>query len=103
MTAAGLAGGSLADEGGGMLAAVVEDLRRIPGVQTMTAINPAWPQELGHVCVRIPQGAEESTFKRLAQEADLSLVIAPEFEDLLSTRCRWVLEAGGRLLGSSLE
>jgi predicted ATP-grasp superfamily ATP-dependent carboligase len=38
----------------------------------------------------------------LAAAAHHTLVIAPEFNEILSTRCRWVLESGGRLLGPSL-
>jgi hypothetical protein len=39
----------------------------------------------------------------LAAAADWSLVIAPEFDDILLQRCRWVEEEGGRLLGPSSE
>jgi predicted ATP-grasp superfamily ATP-dependent carboligase len=49
--------------------------------------------------VHLEEGDEESSFKRLAAGADFTLVIAPEFNDLLLERCQWVLEAGGRVLG----
>jgi predicted ATP-grasp superfamily ATP-dependent carboligase len=54
------------------------------------------------VCHRIPLGAEPASFRELARTADYTLVIAPEFDDLLLTRCRWVKEVNGRLLGPSL-
>src|SRR5262249_25526260 len=46
---------------------------------------------------------EEPAFRRLAQQCDWSLVIAPESHHILEERCRWVREAGGRLLGPSVE
>src|SRR5262249_60505028 len=48
-------------------------------------------------------GGEETAVRDLAAAADGSLVIAPEFDDILRGRCRWVEEAGGRLLGPSSE
>jgi predicted ATP-grasp superfamily ATP-dependent carboligase len=79
---------SLRAEGRAMLAAVLEDLNRVPGVETITlrCLNGA--------------DAERSAFHALSA-ADLTLVIAPEFDGLLVERCRWVLQAGGRLLGPS--
>ena len=41
-------------------------------------------------------------FPRAARSADCSVIIAPEFDGLLAMRCRWVAEAGGRLLGPDL-
>jgi predicted ATP-grasp superfamily ATP-dependent carboligase len=78
---------SLRAEGRAMLAAVLEDLNRVPGVETVT--------------LRRLDGADadRSAFHDLAADADATLVIAPEFDGLLAERCRWVLQAGGRLLG----
>lgn len=67
-----------------MLTAVLHDFARVPGVEPLT----------------VPDD-EPSAFGRLAACADYTLVIAPEFDGLLARRCRWVLEAGGRLLGPS--
>jgi predicted ATP-grasp superfamily ATP-dependent carboligase len=67
-----------------MLSAVVADFARLHGVQVRT----------------LHDGSEEP-FRRLAAEADYTLVIAPECDGILETRCRWVEEAGGRLLGPS--
>ncbi len=77
-----------------MLSAVLDDLKRVEDVSTVTLLA-------GEVC---PCGPDErSLFRELAAGADWSLVIAPEFDGILARRCRWVLEAGGRLLGPSPE
>ncbi len=75
---------SLHAEGRAMLAAVLDDFRRVPGVEPVTL--PA---------------DEELAFRDLARASDATLLIAPEFDDILYHRCRWAEEAGGRLLGPS--
>ncbi|MFN4260451.1 MAG: ATP-grasp domain-containing protein [Gemmataceae bacterium] len=40
-----------------------------------------------------------TTFHAASYRADVSLLIAPECDDILATRCQWIEEAGGRLLG----
>lgn len=45
--------------------------------------------------------SERQCFNRLAAECDATLIIAPEFRGILTERCRWVEQAGGRLLGPS--
>lgn len=72
-----------------MLSAVLEDLARCPGVRVSTL-----PEQ---------SGGDEDAFRTLAAAADWTLVVAPEFDGILAERCRWVQEAGGRLLGSSLS
>lgn len=92
---------SLRTEGWAMLAAVLDDFARLPGVEARTLLTappagtPAWTWQL------IRPGAAEAAFHAEARAADFMLVIAPEFDDILETRCRWVEEAGGRLLGPS--
>jgi len=76
------AAASLRAEGAAMLAAVLADLARVPGVNVVTL-----PDE------------DESAFCRFAAASDWTLVIAPETGGVLAERCRWVEEAGGRLLG----
>src|SRR5262245_16073857 len=51
------------------------------------------------VCKLYAAADDAAEFRRLAAWADFTLVIAPEFDGLLDRRCRWVAEAGGRLLG----
>lgn len=94
---------SLRAEGRAMLSAVVEDFGNIPGVRCTTLLGPDGGADLGHSCRRLPSGGEEAVFRDLAATCDYFLVIAPEFDDLLLTRSRWVLEAGGKLLGSNPE
>jgi predicted ATP-grasp superfamily ATP-dependent carboligase len=79
------AGGSLHSEGRAMLAAVLDDLRPIPGAEVMTP----------------PAGDERAALREAARSSDHVLLIAPEFDGLLAERCHWVEEAGGRLLGPS--
>jgi predicted ATP-grasp superfamily ATP-dependent carboligase len=94
---------SLRAEGRAMLSAVSQDFARLPGVKACNllasglgfTVSDAHPNYLDH--------DEESTFRLLAAQADFTLVIAPETNDLLLTRCRWVLDAGGRLLGPGPE
>jgi predicted ATP-grasp superfamily ATP-dependent carboligase len=84
-TAASTPGDSLAVEGRAMLAAVLDDFRCIPGIETVT----------------LPAGDEPKAFRELARTSDYTLLIAPEFDGLLAERCAWVEEVGGRLLGPS--
>jgi hypothetical protein len=98
--------GSLQTEGWAMLSAVLEDFGHCRGVETLTLLDPrlarftnTWP-----LCI-VPHfsrtAPEEDAFRALAVSADFSLVIAPEFDDILLRRCRWVEAEGGRLLGPS--
>jgi predicted ATP-grasp superfamily ATP-dependent carboligase len=97
---------ALQAEGQAMLSAVLQDLSRVPGVETLTLFDPAllpvvrgWP-----VNISLPLAQpdmEELAFRELARAAQCSLVIAPECDGLLAERCRWVEEEGGRLLGPS--
>lgn len=91
-------------EGWAMLSAVLDDLRRLPGCESVTLLSEgcraAHPDVPGQV---IRPAEEESTFRALASTCDYTLVIAPECDGLLETRLRWVEEAGGRSLGSTVE
>src|SRR6516165_9709876 len=87
--------GSLAAEGLAMLRAVLEDFSRLPGVDLLTIARP----ELAATLAAIPQSTiisndDRESFCRLAQAADGTLIIAPEFDNILLTRCRCVEEAG---------
>jgi tyramine---L-glutamate ligase len=104
ISGAGPAREALRAEGQAMLAAVLEDFNRIEGVAATTLLAPdvlsRFPAHQVHLA---DGGNEERVFRRLAREADYTLVIAPECQDLLGTWCRWVQEAGGRLLGPDPE
>ncbi len=96
--------GSLEVEGRALLSAVVDDFSRIVGVE----VDTTWDSRLGTppfrgartLCVDSPE-QELRTFRRLAAHCDATLVIAPEFQGILSKRCRIVEDVGGRLLGPS--
>jgi predicted ATP-grasp superfamily ATP-dependent carboligase len=91
---------SLQAEGWAMLSALLEDFNRVPGVETVTLLETGSSRQAAGSVYRVSQD-HEKTFCELAHGASFTLVIAPEFDDILLTRCRWVEEAGGRLLGSS--
>jgi predicted ATP-grasp superfamily ATP-dependent carboligase len=90
---------SLQAEGRAMLATVTEDLASCEGVQVITLIDERLPEQFSRRCYHVSGDDEAERFRQLAADADFTLVIAPEFDSLLARRARWVLEAGGRLLG----
>jgi predicted ATP-grasp superfamily ATP-dependent carboligase len=92
---------SLRNEGQAMLAAVLADFERIDGVRTSTLLADDCHWTFGRVCERTGRD-EYQAFVRLAGAADYTLVIAPEFDALLETRCQWAREAGGRTLNGTL-
>lgn len=77
---------SLRAEGEAMLSAVLDDFQRVPSIEAFTIRDAA---------------NEQIAFRHAARTAEWSLIIAPEFQDLLLTRCRWAWEAGSKLLGPS--
>jgi predicted ATP-grasp superfamily ATP-dependent carboligase len=92
--------GSLHTEGRAMLSAALEDFGRLPGVEVVTLVrDPGLPLP-ECVAVRLAGAEEETSFRDLTAAADYSLIIAPEFDDLLASRCRRV-EESGRLLSPS--
>jgi len=87
-----------------MLAAVLEDLSRVPSIQPVTMLDRACQRRpSGTIAGLVGAGEEAGLFRELARGCDFTLVIAPEFDDLLYDRCRWVEEEGRRLLGPSPE
>lgn len=95
------AAAALQAEGWAMLAAVLEDFGRLPGVGVATLVHATFEAPTPPSCRVVRTGPEEATFRELAAASDFTLVIAPELDDLLLTRCCWVAESGGRLLGPS--
>jgi predicted ATP-grasp superfamily ATP-dependent carboligase len=86
-----------------MLSALVDDLSRIPGIEVISLLDQRqFPNNPGPAFRSVDSDTEERLFRELAAKADFTLVIAPEFDDILAQRCQWVEESGGRLLGPSL-
>ena len=100
---------SLQSEGWAMLSAALEDFARLPGLETLSLLSDHPPSRgaslpfLRSTTAPIHPQEFQAAFRDLASNADGTLVIAPEFDDLLYERCRWVEKAGGRLLGPSSE
>ncbi|MFT4557769.1 MAG: ATP-grasp domain-containing protein [Planctomycetales bacterium] len=99
---------SLAIEGRAMLAALVEDLLRLPGVEVATT----WDERLGSFplgpvsTLSVTQISsphdERQAFERLCEQSDAAFVIAPEFHDILADRVR-TASARTRLVGCDFE
>jgi predicted ATP-grasp superfamily ATP-dependent carboligase len=99
---------SLRAEGQAMLTAAMADLAACPGVEVVSLVEPGLVDTLraaapGAEVHAVGADGVEALFRRLARDSDFSLVIAPEFDDLLATRCEWALEEGSRLLGPTPE
>ena len=86
LTARGLVPDPMYREGRAMRDAVVADFAALAGCEVVTLDGVTELDEPAAVADR-------------AATADWSLVIAPEIDGILATRCRWVRSAGGRLLG----
>ena len=82
-----------------MLAAALDDFRRVPGVAVTALIGHDAAGDWGAGCQRFAAGDEEASFVAEAARADATLVIAPECGGRLERRSRQVLMSGGRLLG----
>src|SRR5436305_1683139 len=81
---------SLLREGWAMLRAIVEDLTRIAGTEVRTLLGSSSPAPPPGVHAEYVRGwDEEEVFRQLARWADFTLVMAPEWGDVLRTRCRW--------------
>ena len=91
-----------------MLAALLIDFQRMPAVAVETMLgsnvrNLGSTMPGGTTNYMVYEGEEKTLFYHLAGAADWTLVMAPEFDDILPTRLRWVKEANGRSLNSTVE
>lgn len=97
---------SLVREGAAMVAALVNDLQRITGCRVTAFRDPRIVQltyggcEIVDVLSSFAHGEE---FERLAAAADATILIAPEFDGILSKLARRATAVGGRLLSPSPE
>ena len=97
---------SLLREGAAMAGALVRDLAA-DGLRVSTLLDQRLP------ATHVPRECDvsrmdgvtalEKVFSEHARGADWSIVIAPEFDGHLLKWCQRVMDAGGRLLGPSLE
>ncbi len=94
---------SLLAEGRAMLGALAADFGRLPQVRVTTTCDQRFPLPLPgcQVSEVATPAAWEQEFARLAGRAEWTVVIAPEFDDLLYSSAARALAAGGRLLGPS--
>jgi predicted ATP-grasp superfamily ATP-dependent carboligase len=97
--------GSLLAEGQAMAAAVIADFAALAGCEVATLRDArlplmAWPARTEQVD---SSAAEESRLDHWASRADWTLVIAPEFQNMLLRRAERVVAAGGRLLSPGPE
>ena len=96
--------GSLAREGAAMLAAIVEDLASLPDVTVETTWDrrlQKFPVGAARVHVVDSAAGEADLFGRLSTQCDATLIVAPEFHQILERRTRAVELGGRRLLGPS--
>lgn len=97
---------SLLTEGAAMLSALAADFVAIEGAQ-VTVLRDIRLDDLplpGCEIVEVySKSHHREELERLASDADHTLVIAPEIDDILAQTNCWVREAGGQLLASSHE
>lgn len=92
---------SLLAEGWAMLAAVLTDLDQLPWLGTTTLLDDHSELEWKKQSWNRVRVERRKSFSELARRADATLIIAPEFDEILFSLARQVEEAGGRLLGPS--
>ena len=97
---------SLLTEGAAMVAAVANDLAHLDHVNPVVMLDRRLegPGEIGlHQGCQLAwvdrEQDEERTFEGLAAAADWTIVVAPEWDDILLSRAKRCLAVGGRLLG----
>jgi predicted ATP-grasp superfamily ATP-dependent carboligase len=97
---------SLAREGRAMLEALLVDFRQVPGCHVITTWNSClgeFPVN-GIECITVETPTNEAAeFRRLTSEADVTFVIAPEFDGILANRRRLSDEVGGHWPGCQIE
>ena len=99
-------GRSFATEGAAMLSALAADFAALAGVEVAILHDPRAPLPgAGDYQVHpvATAAGQRLAFGRLARQCDWTVVIAPELDEQLVTRLRWVQQAGGRLLGPPVD
>ncbi len=98
--------GSLLAEGAAMVAALGTDLAELPGLRVSCLRDARLSTHYisGCTCVDVANvAAEHDAYNRLTTEADVTIVIAPEFSGNLTERAQQVVTQGGTLLSPSPE
>jgi len=93
--------GSLLREGTAMIRSLAEDFSRVPGVHVSVLQDVRLPRLslASDNIVEIDDAeSERRAIRDLSQQADWTVLIAPEFDDILLDRCRWAESTGARLL-----
>jgi hypothetical protein len=90
---------SLRREGAAMLQAIVEDFDRIPELKVYTLLAEGFSSRVGRHSHRAAPADEPHMFREVAVQADAALIIAPEFDEHLTRRTGWAIDAGCRILG----
>ncbi len=91
-------------EGRAMRQALIDGFYRPDETLVVTTLGERFdpePDEPGVQRIRVGPGREESIVREQSARADWSLIVAPESGGLLEERARWIVESGGRSLGSS--
>ena len=86
-----------------MMAALAADFAAVEDLETFVMVDERLGLRLPG-CRILPVRSAAEEFALLAEwsrQVDWMLVVAPEFDDVLRSRCRLVEESGGRLLGPS--
>jgi tyramine---L-glutamate ligase len=102
----GPAPGSLVREGAAMIGALAGDLLRIKDCRVSAMRDPRVLQLALPGCAIVDVHSRTShrdEIERLSSEADATILIAPEFDDILLKAARWAAASGGRLLSPSPE
>jgi len=95
-----------------MLTAAVDDLRRIDAITVCTILDSELRSKASvasqlaswnRVEITWVTANEPAAFRTVADFADFTLVIAPETDRILETRCGWAVDAGTTLLGPPPE
>jgi predicted ATP-grasp superfamily ATP-dependent carboligase len=97
--------GSLLAEGRAMLRALADDFCRLPGVNVTATCDQRFTLVLPGCQVTEVATADQrdATFNKLAERAEWTVVIAPEFDGLLEDYAGRAVAAAGRLLGPAPE
>jgi tyramine---L-glutamate ligase len=97
---------SLVREGAAMIGAIAADFLRIKDCRVSALRDPRVLQLALPGCTVVDVHSRTShreELERLSAAADATILIAPEFDDILLKAARWSLSSGGRLMSPAPE